>query len=163
MNWIRRDERRDPYDRRSLLHVACRESGPRSLPNLATLRLLLRAGADPDSSDKYGDRPLHALAKTFHKSIDPAACLLLDSGAYLSRVNKEGKTAFDVMMDFLSHYSRIAERFDLIEERLKDSWIRGYDIVPKLKFQSGRVVRFSGVPYLCLPPTLYRFIELHHK
>jgi len=165
---VRRDQRRHPVDGRSLLHIACLQYGQGHLP---FLRLLLRAGADPDSADKYGNRPLHALAKSKSKLIDPAARLLLDSGAYVGRLNKEAQTATDFRKEAIGNNRYLpstsilgsSQQASAVEENsAEDSWFRDYDSVPKLKYQSGRVVRIKGVPYSHLPPNLLRFVELQH-
>jgi len=97
--------------------------------------------------------------------IDPAARLLLDSGAYVDRLNKEGKTAADVRNETIekyehlpvvpTHTSNFSQQAAAIGENcVGDSWFRDYDSNPNLKFQSGRVVRMQRVPYSHLPPTL---------
>jgi len=164
--WVRRDQRQHP-DGQSLLHITCRRISP---DDMASLRLLLRAGADPDSADHQGDRPLHALAESYCfssiESIESAARLLLDSGAFLDRTNKKGETAADVLKKTIERqrsHSRLPGQ-ELIEDNfLVESWFLHYDSVPKLKFQSGRVVRSQRVPYSHLPPILHRFVELQHK
>ncbi len=79
-------------DRQSLMHKACKEQTTNNL--LATVRLLLLAGADPNYVDVDGNGPLHFLARRTevcleeNEQINLTARLLLDAGSHLDLTNK---------------------------------------------------------------------------
>jgi len=145
---VLRKKRRDPFNGRSLLNMACFISSFRS--GLATIELLLRCGADPnagDESDGYG--PLHYLARFCSADDDATAKLLLSYGAHLDRFNKKRKTAAVVWMEFHA------------ENTPMPGWLRE-DSAPRLICLCARVIRSYGVPYYAkLPRVLRYFVKLH--
>jgi len=163
---VSRDHHRHPKRGSSLLHMACQYlySGN----GLATIDLLLRAGADPNAGERNGNGPLHVLAELDEgdEICDAAARLLLEKGSHLDRVNGEGKTAADVWIEKHAHSGgRKRRRSGEQEARPKSclpSWLRPDDPVPKLKCECARVIRSNGVPYKhLLPPSLHPFVSWH--
>jgi len=136
-----------------LLHLACQENDQFS-DRLATLRLLLRVGANPNKADANDNTSVHFLALN-NPTDEASARLLLDSGAFLDRRNYRGQTAADAWI----------EKNNLSGDLDADlpGWLRDSHQVPKLFLQSGRVIRSKRIPYLHLPPSLHPFIELQHK
>lgn len=83
------------YDE-TLSHVALTASTNQL--HLPIIDRLLLAEADPNGAYNNGNGALHHLAMRAkgENLIDSIARVLLDCGAYLDRVNKQGKTATDV-------------------------------------------------------------------
>lgn len=137
-----------------LLHFACTASNdhPAIVNRLATLRLLLRVGANPDAPDDDGERPHHWLGRN-NPTDEAAARLLLDAGAFLGRLNNEGSTAVDLW----KKRNTLDEDVDATDMPI---WLLDYDQVPKLKIQCGRAVRSHEVNYSRLPQSLRNFIEM---
>jgi len=126
-----------------LLHSACILGR-----SLATVDLLVRAGADPNAGDKInGNGPLHFLA-IFKPNDNARAQLLMDHGAHLDRVNNEGKTVAEVWMQ--SH----AKKSSMPSWLLEDSALR-------LVCRCARVIRSHRIPCAQLPPVLRNFLKLH--
>lgn len=147
----------------TLLHIICREDD-RIINNiLATARLLLQAGADPNATDASGDTPLHFLARMNGEWVDPTARSLFDSGARLDRVNKYGKMPVDVWID--GYYLKNRHQADN-QRRVGwndlPSWFHNF--IPKLSWLSARAVSFHKIPCLRpedLPATLKRIVNMH--
>jgi len=143
-----------------LLHLACKigEDNP-NINRLATLRLLLRVGANPDAAnDDNGDRPHHRLA-WYNPTDEAAARLLLDAGAFLGRMRNDGRTAADLW----KASQGLEENVDAAATNMP-SWLRDYDpSVPKLKFQCGRIIRSYRVHCLRLPLSLRNFVEMQQE
>jgi len=135
---------------------------------LAFLRFFLRLGTDADAVDHFGNGPLHLLAaKPNGVLINALALLLLDSGAHLDRVNKEGLTATDVWNKRKKRIQDRNMRWGVRRRRQQaggwqdlPDWLRGD--VPKLKCLSARIIRSHRIPYLeVLPPSLQSFVSFH--
>ncbi len=137
-----------------LLHLAMACEIGEDINRLAIIRLLRRVGANPDAADDNGDRPHHFLA-WFNPTDEAAARLLLNAGAFLGRLNNEGRTAADLWQESQG----LDENVDATATDMP-SWLRDYDQVPKLKLQCGRVIRSHRVPYLRLPLSLRNFVEM---
>ncbi len=158
--WVCRDSRSSNGN--SLLHYIC-ELEPTDY-TLATVRQLLQLGVDPNLENKCGNSPLHILARIVAKEkrynrdlIDSIALILLDAGAHLDRVNKEGMTAADVWFMITKNLNPSAV-LDLPD------WCRGS--VPKLICLSARVIRRYKISYeengeLLIPISLRSFVEMH--
>lgn len=99
---VRQYQRRRLYKGSLLLHLACEDR--RNINLLATLRLLLLVGANPDTADDDGNRPFHILA-CYDPTNEAAARVLLNSGAFLCRLNNGGFTTVDVW----SEHNRLDE------------------------------------------------------
>ncbi len=189
---IRHDFHLIPQDyKRSLLNEAIKKSREMFINNdscLAVIRFLLQAGEDPNTSmNEHGDAPLHILAmlkgsgkrklrlrnwsQEKQQLFDPIAHLLLDFGAHLDRVNKNGKTAADVWIETKKR-SRWPRRWRIkhLDWELKGDeigetsgipeWLQ--ETFPKLTCLSAKIIRFHKVPYLKkLPKSLCRFVEMH--
>jgi len=83
MQWLFQLMRRDKPEQFGtlLLHEACQDR--HSFHYLATIRLLIDAGADPNAVERFGDAPLHAVARlpqNQRELMDAAARLLLPVG-----------------------------------------------------------------------------------
>ena len=135
--------------------MACNKILP---PDLATLKLLLRLGADPSEGDLNGNGPLHLiLAECYPIKPDglEIARLLVDSGAHLDRVNKKGQTAVDLWNEAKSKFPGAPQM-----DRLPD-WC--YESIPNLSCLSARVIRSHNIFFTAetLPQTLHKFVEMH--
>lgn len=120
---------------------------------LPKITLLLRAGADPNGADKAGNGVLHYLvmAGASDDWICSVARVLLDAGAHLDRVNKEGKTAAEVWKNFYSHRSVLLPDWLKVE-------------VPKMKCFAARIIRRQKIPYVNeLPVFLHFFFVGMHQ
>jgi len=153
-----------------LLNQSLRQLGPRRLGNLllpacknvykfnnlALVRVLLEAGADPNVAvdADAGNTSLH-VAAGFHDQelCEATGTLLLEHGAHLDRVNKAGQTAVDVWIETWNR-TRAATRWDS-----RPNWCRA---VPKLLCLSARCVRINNLPYTDgkTPIILHSLIEL---
>jgi len=134
----------------SLLLFACFNPGA-----LSTVRLLVKLGANLNVRDNFGDGVLHHLAENpASKTRDETAQLLVDLGAHLDMVNKDGMTAADVW--FQTHASEKKDVADLPD------WLQ--EGVPKLTCLSSRVIRRHKLPYddgAIVPAVLIPFVSLH--
>jgi len=174
---VQRDKRRCPQNQGGLfLHLAC---GSQFLSScdlhfiIATVRLLLRAGADPNAGDVFGNGALHLLAIASKEYgindsiLEPIARMLLNAGAHLDRVNNERQTAADLWLEpayelKLSWGEEDAKYHpDAPLKSNMPGWLRD-DSVPKLKCQCATVIRINGVPYNHIwPPMLHAFVGWH--
>jgi len=92
-------ERVGSYRLGFILLLACEHTwNPRYL---ATIRLFIEAGADPNVGlDRTGNASLHLVARLYDQELCEAAdSLLVESGAHMDRVNKAGQTAEDVWIE----------------------------------------------------------------
>ncbi len=140
---------------RSLLQRALTETNRADL--LATVNLLILVKANPSAVDHDGNAPLHFIYNLEQDLGDSIAQLLLDSGACLLLVNKSGKTAKDLWIEFKSR-NRTEDQGALQWNDLP-SWIR--ETIPQLKCMSGRVVRVHQLPVKHVPVTIQHFIKKH--
>jgi len=155
---------------------------------MASIRLLLDSGADPNAVDRNGDGPLHILAQFDHlkdgELVAVAASILLDNGAlHLDQVNNSRKTAADVWIDQQKKKrERLRNRNERIDDEGSDDeateneeddeveaarwkdllpcWLHD-DSVPKLQCLTARIIRSHEVPFSRLPPSLRRFVTMH--
>lgn len=143
---------RPTYRGQTLLIMACGVFQA----NSATINLLLNCAVDPNVGDSDGNGPLHHLLNRsnegFQYKTDAYATLrlLLNSGAHLDRVNKEGKTAVVLWTELQPcGLNRLPE------------WC--YETVPQLKCLSSRIVRSHNIPFTeeTLPVALHKFVEMH--
>ena len=84
------------YNRYNLLLAACdREPNANTL---ATIRLLLEVGANPNVRDSGGNSPLHHVAKWMKEAENdsPIADLLLKHRAHLDQSNRLGRTPLHI-------------------------------------------------------------------
>jgi len=123
-----------------LLQPACRNIC--KFNNLALVRVLLEAGADPNVAvdEDAGNASLH-VAAGFHDQelCEATGNLLLEHGAHLDRVNKAGKTAVDVWIETRNRI-RASTRWDS-----RPNWCRA---VPNLLWLSARCVRAGSLSVL---------------
>jgi len=146
---VRRDRRN--HLARNRLHFAFFDHHTTTRHLKASIRLLLQAGANPNSVDKSGNGPLHFLADNYNDKtvIAAAACFLVDYGAQPGRANKLGKSAVDTFCKRM----KLDKRLD--RDKLP-SWCR--ETVSNLKCLSACVIRVHNLPSNCLPLTLKRFV-----
>lgn len=119
--------------------------------NLAIIRHLLEAGADPNYAvDDQGNASLHFGAGLDGALGDEACTLLVEHGACLERGNNVGKRAMDIWME--RHKKKEEEGNTDIDEGIAaavwdalPAWCR---TVPILKCLSARIVRAHNVPHL---------------
>ena len=158
--FVQLEERTDDRGR-SFLHLACKDTYANN--RLATVRLLLRAGADANAGDSKGNAPLHILLAKYYRdeSRDAVARLLLDYGAHLDRVNKKGKTAVDVWTEEDNKRKRYWEKHGrTVDSNDLPDWC--YETVPKLFCLSARVIQSRKIPYKeKLPVILQKFVAMH--
>jgi len=133
-----------PYRLGNLLLPACQELG--SFKDLALVRVLLEAGADPIVAVDYEfhrNASLHIVAGMSDRKLGDAACLLLvEYGAKLSQVNKAGKTALDIWIKFnetADTWNEEAGGWSARPERCCP--------LPTLLRLAARVIRVNKIPY----------------
>jgi len=133
--------------------------------NLALLRVLLEAGADPnavfidDFRRPRNNTLLHFAAALSDRELgDAAGLLLVEFGAKPHLVNMHGKSALDIWIER-------NEREDNRNEETggwsaRPEWTR--PPVPKLERQAARVIRANKIPYIgggIIPPSLEGVVE----
>jgi len=142
-----------------LIFLACMEQTESTAD---IVRFLLKFGAVADAVDLYGNGPLHFLARANGEFTDSIARVLLDAGAHLDRINKEGSTAADIWMEERERGNKRRGREDQQPDGWRDlpDWLR--EDVPKLKCLSARVVRYRRISYKdVVPVTLHPFVAMH--
>jgi len=136
-------------DGKTLLHAACVAPGT---DTSSTVQFLLDLGAHHDEVDNNKNGALHYLAQRLdnEEEVDTTALLLLKAGTHLDRVNKERKTAADILFTARN----LKEKSDLPD------WCRG---VPNLSCLSARVLGELQVPYDPAELSLEQnsFVEMH--
>ena len=142
-----------PHQLGSFVLKVCKEMAG-SVNLVGFLRLLLKAGADPNVDDKDGNGPLHLVARMNHKQSDAAGCLLLGFGARLHRPNNAGKTARDLWIELNEKKGEDG----VVRLPYQPDWCR---TVPKLLCLSTRCVRAHQVPYSKFPNVFHSLIENH--
>ncbi len=147
---------RPSFQERTLLHIACNDNG--TFADFATVCLLIKCGNDPNAGDSYGNGPLHRLFLLYTGEADEKwysiARLLIDCGAHLDRINKEGQTAAEF-------WTKKRNIFKCNKDRLPD-WC--YETIPsRLMCLSSRVIRSHKIHYTeeTLPISLHKFIQMH--
>jgi len=145
-------ERVGSYQLGFLLLLACEYTENERY--LATIRLFLDAGADPNVGlDRAGNASLHIVAKMEHQLSEAATTLLLEKGAHVDRVNKAGQTAVDVWIQ-----TRIENGAETGWNARPD-WCR---TVPNLLCLAARSVRVHKIPYKnATPATLHSTVAMH--
>lgn len=139
---VRRERRFE--DGQTLLHVAC--FNVNNITQLATIHLLLRAGADANAVDAKGNAPLHLINYRNGEMIDAGSRLLLKFGAHHDRANKLGQTVL--------HVWEARGRTD------RPRWYR--KIVPRLLCLSATVIRSNRIHYVGeVPVILCSYVEMH--
>jgi len=134
-----------------------------------TISLLLKAKAEPNVVDANDGRgPLHVLASVIHdqqETVDSIAHQLLDAGAHLDMVDKEGRTAADIWLLVRNRKEKRPAFWNRKSRRIWDrhdlpDWCR--EDVPKLMCLCARVARRCNVPKVDkLPGTLPAFVRIH--
>jgi len=139
----------------NVLLIAC--SNP-DAKTLTTVRFLLELKMDTNAVNNVGNGPLHLLVVEL---VDPEfrdaiAILLLEFGAHLDMVNKEGMTAADLWLNDIDEDGQNVDVADLPD------WLQ--EGVPNLKCLCSRVIRRYRLPYddgAILPAVLIPFVSLH--
>lgn len=162
MQWLFQLVRRDKPEKFGtlLLNKACQDYY--STYYLASIRLLLDAGADPNSVDNLGNAPLHVVARmpqNYRELMNAAARLLLDSGAFLHRENKSGKTAADIWIE-RNEKGHDQNEDDGARWNARPDWCR---TTRSLACLSAKVIRSHEVFYSDgdMPATLDPFLEMN--
>jgi len=140
-----------------LLLQTCLKLG--NFKDLALVRLLLEAGADPNVDVTFaGNSSLHVVAGMGDRKLGDAACLLLvEFGAKLHQVNKAGKTALDVWIELNETEDNWNEEAGGWSAR--PEWCCP---LPTLLRLAARVIRVNKIPYADgkTPTVLHSLIEL---
>ncbi len=127
----------------------------------ATIRLLLKAGADPNSTDKCGNNALHILSgfspscgsinKIFKAKLNAIIVELIGCGTHLDQVNKFQETPKDIW-----------ERSNgKLNWQRPLSWDKS---IPRLACLSARTIAANRISYddeKTLPKTLRAFVAMH--
>jgi len=108
------------------------------------IRTLLQLGANVDTADEDGNRPLHLVAQADSEQSEAAGCLLLGYGAQLHCTNNSGKTAVDLWIERNEMEDDQEGEEEAAESRGRPDWCR---TVPKLRCLSARCIRVYNVPY----------------
>jgi len=151
---VRRDVR--DSDGLNVLLIACCYSDAETL---STIRLLLlELDVDTNAVINVGDGPLHLLARWSEdtETRDAIARVLLESGAHLDMVNKEGMTAADL---WLKINKEVGEDVDVLD---LPKWLQ--EDVSNLKCLCSRVIHHHRLSYndeAILPAVLIPFVALH--
>jgi len=138
---------------------ACRKLN--NLKDLASIRNLLEAGADPNLvvDGFLGNPSLHFVAGMRDRKLsDIAGRLLVEFGAQLNKVNKAGKTALDTWIDRKKIESK-GNNGASIGWSVRPEWCCP---LPTLLILAARVVRVLKIPYADgkTPIVLHSLIEL---
>ncbi len=128
--------------------------------SLALVRVLLNAGADPNVyvSEDFGNACLHVAATLRDRDLSDAICqLLVEFGAKPHLVNRAGKTALDIWIDFNESEGNWNEKVG--GRTARPEW---WCPLPTLSRLAARVIRNQKIPYVDgeMPTTLHGLIEL---
>jgi len=143
----------------SVLHAACDDLTDETV---SIVSFLLQLKEDPNVIGHYGTSLLHLLAQNplFEprnaEIIAATARLLLDAGAHLDMVDRNGDTPVDCWF-----WENRQQGWNVVWEDLPD-WLKGD--CPQLKCLCARVIRRHQVPYkdeTALPAVLIPFIKMH--
>ena len=148
--YVKKDPR-SRFERKALLHIACNFNDINRISRdkivLPMIKLILDSGANPCSTDRYGNTPLHLLDNLrFSNELrkDIANALLL-SGAHLDAVNDKGKS-----------FKNFQNNDDLepIFNPLHYT---------SLQCLASACIRKHGIPYneKILPKILCKFVDMH--
>lgn len=151
------------YQERTLLHQACTHSDS---ADLVTVAFLLKCGIDVNASDRDGNGALHLLLAKFYPRFGrdfSIVRLLIDYGAHLDHVNRNGKTAVDLWTEYNDRTKLFRLRLPGVPQldRLPD-WC--YEALPsRLMCLSARVINSYKIPYTeeTLPKFLHKFVKMH--
>ena len=140
----------------NLLHIACRNSDDDSL---LTVRFLLKIEVDPVAVNNVGDGPIHILAvvRGDVDTRDAIARLLVEAGAHLDMVNKQGMTPADLWLKKCKE-----EGHQNVGCRDLPDWLQ--EGVPMLKCLSSRVIqrhRILNDDDKVLSAVLVPFVAMH--
>jgi len=172
LQWLFQLMRRDKPEQFGsfMLHEACRNCY--STHYLATIRLLLDAGADPNAverppcmrwpMDPSGNTPLHvvaALPQNCRELMDAAARMLLDAGAHLDSVNRSGMTAADI---WIKRNEMGNNQDEDARWNARPDWCR---TARSLSYLAGRVIRSHKIHYADggIPSTLIPFLDVLYQ
>jgi len=104
---------------------------------VATIRLLLKAGADLHAQDKNGATPLHRAVRT---RCAAAVKALLDAGADATIRNKPGSTPFHLSVQNTGRGGSGAEKAKEAQREIIQAFL-AHGVSPKLKDASGKSVQ----------------------
>lgn len=126
----------------------------------ATIRLLLNAGADPNSTDKWGNNALHILSgfgplfrsvnKIAKERLNAIIVELIGCGTHVDQVNKFQETPNDIWQ----------KNNGQLNWQQPFSWSKS---IPRLACLSARTLAANGIPFdeTTLPKTLHAFVAMH--
>jgi len=147
----------------NLLLVACSMALDANADLSPTIRLLLRAQANPNAVDLRFRSPLHILADFNYANqerIDHLGNLLVENGAHPYMVDEGGRTVADIWLLLRNQGPKRQEDHRVWDRSDLPDWCR--EDVQELKCYSATIVNRFRIPYVDeIPASLYPFMEKH--
>ena len=138
------------------LHVAVCNDEPSEMFHLGTIKLILKLGADPDSTNKFGETALHIVAgidEDEFPSMDkylPVFQTLVNAGSHLDMARDDGQTVLSIV-----------KKNDLISTHPYFESL--LNTVLPLSCYAARIIRLNGIQFDedRIPHSLQTFVARH--